>query len=74
MVVSDYAVQAIRGSGTDAPSVPMTRPPMDAHHGQVTPRRQEKVAENTKAGQAIGDPVVAEDKDGDVLTYTLGGG
>ena len=22
---------------------------------------------------AIGDPVVAEDKDGDVLTYTLGG-
>ena len=31
------------------------------------------VAENTKAGQAIGDPVVAEDKDGDVLTYTLGG-
>ena len=29
------------------------------------------VAENTKAGQAIGNPVVAEDKDGDVLTYTL---
>ena len=28
--------------------------------------------ENTKAGsKAIGDPVVAEDEDGDVLTYTL---
>ena len=32
------------------------------------------VAENTpKAGQAIGDPVVAEDEDGDILTYTLTG-
>ena len=29
------------------------------------------VPENTKPGQAIGDPVVAEDKNGDVLTYTL---
>ena len=29
------------------------------------------VAENTAADQAIGDPVVAEDADGDVLTYTL---
>ena len=29
------------------------------------------VAENTKAGQAIGNPVTAEDDDGDVLTYTL---
>ena len=30
-----------------------------------------EVAENTAAGQAIGDPVVAEDEDGDILTYTL---
>ena len=29
------------------------------------------MAENTAAGQAIGDPVVAEDEDGDILTYTL---
>ena len=34
-----------------------------------------EVAENTPAGQAIGDPVVAtdEDGDGDILTYTLAG-
>ena len=31
------------------------------------------VAENTAKGKAVGDPVVAEDEDGDVLTYTLGG-
>ena len=30
-----------------------------------------KVAENTAAGEAIGDPVVATDGDGDILTYTL---
>ena len=30
-----------------------------------------KVAENTAAGEAIGDPIVAEDDDNDVLTYTL---
>ena len=32
-----------------------------------------EVAENTPAGSAIGDPVVAEDEDGDILTYTLTG-
>ena len=31
------------------------------------------VAENTPAGEDIGDPVAAEDDDGDSLTYTLGG-
>ena len=31
------------------------------------------MAENTAAGQAIGDPLVAEDEDGDILTYTLTG-
>ena len=30
-----------------------------------------KVAENTAAGEAIGDPVVATDGDDDILTYTL---
>ena len=31
------------------------------------------MAENTKAGQDVGDPVAAEDEDADdVLTYTLG--
>ena len=32
-----------------------------------------EVAENTAKGEAIGDPIVAEDDDNDVLTYTLGG-
>ena len=31
------------------------------------------VAENTAAGENIGDPVAAEDDDGDALSYTLGG-
>ena len=29
------------------------------------------VAENTEAGSTVGDPVTADPKDGDVLTYTL---
>ena len=29
------------------------------------------VAENTPAGRTVGDPVKADPKDGDVLTYTL---
>ena len=35
------------------------------------------MAENTEAGSTVGDPVTADPKDGDVLTYTLtdvGGG
>ena len=36
-------------------------------------RQTREVAENTAAGQAIGDPLVAEDEDGDILTYTLSG-
>ena len=40
---------------------------MTGEQGEAT----REVAENTKAGQAVGNPVVAEDKDGDVLTYTL---
>ena len=42
-----------------------------------TPRPPGMVPENTAAGQAIGDPVEAEDANGDILTYTLtddGGG
>ena len=29
------------------------------------------MAENTGAGSTVGDPVTADPKDGDVLTYTL---
>ena len=69
MVVSDYAVQAIRGSNNAPKFADDQDPVTDDEQAGAT----REVAENTKAGQAIGDPVVAEDKDGDVLTYTLGG-
>ena len=35
---------------------------------------QREVAENTPAGELVGDPVVATDKEGDILTYVLSGG
>ena len=72
MVVSEYAVQARRGSN-QAPAFPDQDPDMVDVQNTVTTR---EVAENTKAGQAIGNPVVAEDKDinpVEVLTYTLEG-
>ena len=69
MVVSDYAVQARRGSNTAPKFADDQDPNMDDDQQDA----MREVAENTKAGQAIGDPVVAEDKDGDVLTYTLEG-
>ena len=75
MVVSDYAVQAIRGANA-APMFPDNDPltgdvndPLSGDVNEGAPARE--VPENTKAGQAIGDPVVAEDKNDDVLTYTL---
>ena len=70
MMVSDYAVQAIRGANV-APAFPADDPDTLVINENTMATRE--VAENTKAGMAIGDPVVAEDKDGDVLTYTLGG-
>ena len=68
MVESDNAVQAVRGANTAPKFADDQDPVMD--EDQVNAARE--VAENTAAGQAIGDPVVAEDEDGDILTYTLG--
>ena len=56
MATSEYAVQEIRATNR-APRFGAS-PPI-------------KVAENTPAGTAIGNPVVARDDDGDKLTYTL---
>ena len=67
MVVSEYAVQALRGANK-APAFPDQNPEIDDVQNTETTR---EVTENTKAGQAIGNPVVAEDEDSDVLTYTL---
>ena len=69
MVVSEYAVQAVRGINTAPKFADDQDPVMDDNQEDAA----RTVAENTKAGQAIGNPVVAEDKDGDVLTYTLEG-
>ena len=41
--------------------------------GDQSDTTSREVAENTKAGQSIGDPVWARDDDGDLLIYTLGG-
>ena len=69
MATSDYKVQAVRGSN-NAPVFP-DQDPDDPGDQSTTATRE--VAENTAAGQAIGDPVAAEDEDGDILTYTLSG-
>ena len=62
--VSANAVKAAR-SDNDAPE--FTDEGDEAEENQAT----REVAENTAAGEAIGDPIVAEDENGDVLTYTL---
>ena len=41
--------------------------------GDQSARTSRKVAENTEAGQSIGSPVSANDEDGDLLIYSLGG-
>ena len=69
MAKSDYAVQGVRGTN-EAPVFPDQDPDMINDQSDVTTRM---VLENTAAGQAIGDPVVAEDANGDILTYTLTG-
>ena len=62
---SDFTVQAVRGSNM--------APEFAADQDPNTPDNQvaRSVAENTEAGSTVGDPVTADPKDGDVLTYTL---
>ena len=62
--VSANAVKAAR-SDNDAPEF------TDEDEGVTGNQATREVAENTAAGEAIGDPIVAEDDDDDVLTYTL---
>ena len=65
--VSANTVQAAR-SQNEAPEFP----DQDLEtEGDQSGEATRKVAENTAAGEAIGDPVVATDGDGDILTYTL---
>ena len=65
----------------EAPSTPMeasgeapTTPANNAPEFAAAETGMRSVAENTAAGENIGDPVTATDADaGDTLTYTLGG-
>ena len=63
-----YSVQRPRGSNSAPKFADDQDPNMTNEPGFDATR---KVAENTAAGQAIGDPVVADPVDGDILTYTL---
>ena len=65
--VSANTVQAAR-SQNDAPEFPDQDPDTPLDQSDEATR---EVAENTAAGEAIGDPVVATDGDDDILTYTL---
>ena len=65
--VSANRVKAAR-SQNDGPVFPDQDLDADDDQSEMATR---KVAENTAAGEAIGDPMAAEDKNGDVLTYTL---
>ena len=67
--VSANAVKATR-SQNEAPEFPDQN--LD-EPGDQSGTATREVAENTAAGEAIGDPVVATDGDDDILTYTLTG-
>ena len=65
--VSDHAVLA------DTSNKPPEFPDQDPETDAVEKDQTREVAENTAAGQPVGDPVAATDANGDTLTYTLGG-
>ena len=63
-VVSANAVLAARSANT--------APVFEDEQGEeIDGDLEREVAENTAPGQPVGDPVVATDKEGDVLTYVL---
>ena len=67
-VVSANAVRAGTNVGNTDPAF------KDAEDQDITTISRE-IAENTPAGQPVGNPVTATDENaGDILTYTLGGG
>ena len=68
MMMSEHAVQRPRGAN-EAPDFPDQDPNTPEDEDTAT----RMVPENTAAGMAIGDPVVAEDANDDILTYTLTG-
>ena len=67
MAVSAYPVQPVRGQN----EAPEFSDDEDTDATTQGIQAERSVAENTPKGEAIGDPFVAQDDDGDVLTYTL---
>ena len=67
MMRSANAVQAVRGAN-EAPEFP---DPDDPDTTDTETALVREVAENTAAGMPVGDPVMAEDDNGDIMTYTL---
>ena len=67
-VVSANAVLAARSANT----APVFEDEQDDEIGDDANHERE-VAENTPAGELVGDPVAATDKEGDILTYVLSG-
>ena len=64
-----------RGGGKSAEAITSSRTPSENRRPTFpsTENGQRTVAENTRAGVSIGDPVVAEDTEDDTLVYTLVG-
>ena len=67
METSDFAVQGIRGGNRP----PVFRDQDPDTQGLQNTTATRSVAEDIAAGQAVGAPFVADDIDGDDLTYTL---
>ena len=65
---SAHEVQAVNVPN-NAPSFPDQNPDEDGDQSDAATRM---VVENTDSGEDVGDPVEAQDANGDILTYTLG--
>ena len=64
-----------RGAGKSAEAITSGRTPSENRRPTFpsTESGARTVAENTRAGESVGDPVAAEDPDDDRLTYSLSG-
>ena len=67
-MVTGYPVQAVRGQNDDPEFAADQDPTADGDQA-AAPR---SIPENVPKGYAIGAPIIAEDDNNDILTYTLG--
>ena len=71
---SDKTAEVVSANTVLAARSANTAPVFEDEEGVEVPNDtalEREVAENTPAGEPVGDPVVATDKEGDVLTYVL---